>query len=164
MALSRYDFDLANLVKGLKPYLLRKPRFLTLTNAVLVPLAEVHFTFLAYTRKVKTQLSYNGQTMAFERALNDLFDPVLARIRILDSLVDVSGSYDNFVAEQQPWQYMTFFQEQPPYEYDYNFTELLNQVGFIVQVPASLQPKEAALRARIRQLKLAMVKYRIQYI
>jgi hypothetical protein len=160
----RYRFTLGSLVAGLLPVLLRKPRMLAYLNALVAPVATLYVDFLAYEASTRLELSFNGQTLAFERALNVRFDPVFRRIRIINSDAQTESTYDNFIREGQPWQYMTFKREGPPWLYDYGFAELQNQVGFVVRVPQSLAPKEPAIIARVRQLKLAMIKFRIQYI
>lgn len=165
MSTLRYRFELAALVTGLKPYLLRKPRMMAYLMALASPVATLYDRFLSYAADTSRKLSYSGQKLAFERALNDQFDPVFERIRIINADDQVEASYDYFLIENHlPVEYMRFIDECPPYEYDFNFVEILNQVGFIVEVPNSLASQEAALNAKIRQLRLAMVKYTIKYI
>jgi hypothetical protein len=159
----RYRLDLDELRTGLLPVLLRRPRLKAYLAALTSPITALYLDLLTYISQTRKELSYNGQTMALERALNDRFDGALRRIYIVGNDVDVEGAYDNFVEEQQPWQYMGFTSEAPPWQYDYDFSELINQVGFTVKVPAGLRSKENALNARVKQLKLAMIKHRIQY-
>ncbi|MBD2769690.1 hypothetical protein IC235_17510 [Hymenobacter sp. BT664] len=161
----RYRFDIGALVTGLKPYLLRKPVLRAYLMALASPVATLYTRFVGYAATTKRKLSYSGQKMAFERSLNDQFDPAFTRIRIINSDEQIEADYDFFMAENhQPQEYLRFISECPPFEYDFFFQEIVNQVGFIVEVPQSLRPQEAALNARIRQLKLAMVKYSINYV
>lgn len=160
----RYRVAWAGLVDTLLPSLLRRPRLKAYLEALTAPVAELHGRLLSYIEQTRRELSYNGQTMNLERALNDRFDPALRRIYITDNDVELEQSYDNFVAEAQPWQYMTFAREAPPWLYDYLARELLGQVGFIVHVPVNLRPQEVAIHARVKQLKLALIKHSIQYI
>jgi hypothetical protein len=160
----RYRFDLEALVVGLLPSLLRKPKLKAYLNALLMPVATLYAGFVAFQAKARRELSYNGQTLSFQRALNDLFDPVLARIRIISQDASFEAVYVNFVAEEEAEKYTKFTTESPPHFVLYGTVELASQVGFVVRCPASLRPQEPALKARIGQLKLAMVKYRIQYV
>ena len=161
----RYRFDLPALVMGLKPYLLRKPRMRGFLLALTEPVAWLYGQLLTYVATTSRRLAYSGQKLAFELALNDQFDPAFRRIRIINADDQVAADYDYFRSENhQPEGYMRFVAEMPPYEYDFNFIEIVNQVGFVVEVPRGLVAQEAALNARIRQLKLAMVKYLIKYI
>lgn len=165
MTPTRYRFDLSALETGLLPYLLRRPRLRAFLLAVTSPLATLYARFLSYAARTSRQLSYSGQKLAFERALNDRFDPAFTRIRIINADEQVEADYDYFVSEDhQPPEYMTFVAEGPPFYYDFLFAEILNQVGFVVLVPAALSSQEAALNAKIRQFKLAMVKYKILYV
>ncbi|MES2730033.1 MAG: hypothetical protein V4621_08085 [Pseudomonadota bacterium] len=159
----RFQVDHDALATGELPVKLRKPRWMALLSAMTSPLVAVYMDFLTYYDQTRRELSYNGQTMQLERALNDRFDPALARIYIIGNDTVLEGSYDNFVEELQPAQYMGFISEAPPYAYDYDFSEILNQVGFTVKVPVGLRSKEFAINARIKQLKLAMIKHQIQY-
>ena len=160
---TRYRLDLDQLRTTLLPTLLRKPRLKAYLEALTGPLAALYLDLIGYVTQTRRELSYNGQTMLLERALNDRFDDALRRIYIVGNDAELEGSYDNFVEELQPWQYMGFTSEAPPWSYDYDFSELINQVGFTVKVPTGLLPKQAAINARIIQLKLAMIKHRIQY-
>ncbi len=160
----RYRFDLPALIAGTLPHLLRQPKLKAYLNALLAPLAALYSSFQVLQARAARELSYNGQTLSFQRALNDLFDPVLARIRIVSSDASYESIYVNFVAEQETAKYTKFTTEPPPFLMLYTGIEEANQVGFVVRCPASLRPQEAALRARIQQLKLALVKYRIQYV
>lgn len=162
----RYRFDLPTLVTGLKPYLLRKPVLRAFLLAVTSPVAWLYARFVSYEASTRRQLSYSGQKLAFERALNDGFDPAFQRIRIQNADEQVEPSFDFYVAENhQPPGFMWYVQENhQPAEYDFYFSEIVNQVGFVVLVPTSLSTQDVAINALIRRYKLAMVKYKIQYV
>ena len=161
---ARFRLVLPDLLTQLLPALLRKPRLRAFCNALLSPVATLYGEFSAYYFATRRELSYNGQTMLLERALNDRFDAGFRRIQILNSEVEVESSYDNFVREQQPLGYMYFTQE-PGWVplYDYRSVELLQQVGFTVRVPRSLAPQQTAINTRIGQLKLALIRHRLIY-
>ena len=160
---TRYRLDLPALVVGLLPVALRKPRLTGLLLALVSPVAGVYAAYLSYTVRIRRELTYSGQKLAFERALNDRFDPDQARIQIVDADSQARPTYINFEEEQQPPVFVRLEVEGPPYLYLYDGTELAGQVGFIVRVPALLQTNEAALNARIRELKLALINYSIVY-
>lgn len=160
----RYSFDLLKLLVGLLPYLLRKPRLKAYIEALVAPVLTIYGDFISLQARTKRELSYNGQTLNFQRALNDRFDPVLARIRIVNSDATFDAVYVNFVAETEPPKFTKFTTESPPHFMLYTTAEVAGQIGFVVRCPASLRPQEPALKARISQLKLALVKYRLQYV
>lgn len=160
----RYRFDIGKLLVDLLPHLLRQPKMKAFVAGLLTPVATLYASFLAFQVKARRELSYNGQTLCFQRALNDLFDPVLARIRIVNTDATFESVYVNFVAEEEADKYTKFTTEAPPHFMLHTVAEEASQVGFVVRCPASLRAKEPALKARISQLKLALVKYRIQYV
>lgn len=160
----RYRFDVAALTVGVLPHLLRQPKLQALAASLVAPVGRIYAEFLAFQEQTRRELSYNGQTLNFQRALNDLFDPALARIRIINTDATFESIYVNFVAEEEPDKYSKYASEAPPHFMLHTVAEEASQVGFVVRCPASLRPQEPALKARIGQLKLALVKYRIQYV
>lgn len=159
----RYWLDLGALEPQLLPYLLRRPRLLAFARALTQPAAELYATWLRYTIQTRHELSYNGQTLQLERALNDKFDPTLRRIQIINTQTYAVPVYLNFIREQEAETYVYSAAEGLPGLYLLTYAEQIGQVGFTVRVPAVLRPQELALRTRINQLKIALVKYRIIY-
>lgn len=160
----RYQFEPDALPGQLLPWLLRKPKTLAYLQALLMPAAELYERFLTYTLYARRELSYNGQTLLLERALNDRFDPGLRRIRIINSDFSANPFYTNYGREQQPPKYLYLGDEGRPPRYLYTRAETINSIGFIVRTPAGLAGQEVALHTRIKQLKIALVKYRIVYV
>ncbi|OON67802.1 hypothetical protein B0919_16590 [Hymenobacter sp. CRA2] len=133
-------------------------------NSLLAPLASLYQVFIEFQATVRRELSYNGQTLAFQRALNDRFDPVLARIRIINSDAVSVPVYINFVREPESPKNIKSAREAGPHLVLNSVAEEASLIGFVVRCPATLSGQEPALKARIDQLKLALVKYRIQYV
>jgi hypothetical protein len=69
----------------------------------------------------------------------------------------------NFEREQQPVKYLYSEAEGKPLRYLSTYVESFSQTGFTVRTPAALKSQELALNARIKQLKIALVQYRIIY-
>ncbi|MDF7809899.1 hypothetical protein [Hymenobacter sp. YC55] len=160
----RYRLSLPPLLKSLLPSILRRPVMLAWVRALHSPLLTTYLQFAEHVRRSRTELSYNGQTMLLERALNDRFDPVFRRIRIINSDTELSPVYLNFVSEQQPMPPTYQTSEGEPLLYINHWIEYVSQVGFTVQVPRSLRPQEAALQARIKQLKISMIRHKLAYV
>jgi hypothetical protein len=160
----RYRFDLVQLITSLLPSLLRKPTLLAWLQALLQPAAALQHLFEVYAAATRTELSYNGQTMLLEKALNDRFDAVFRRIKIINADTFLQPVYLNFVAEQQPVLPLYFVAEGQPGQYFEYWAGYVNQIGFTVQLPRSLRGAEAAVQARIGQLKLATIKHKLLYI
>lgn len=161
---TRYRFDLPLLLKALLPALLRRPKMLAWVQTLNSPLVATYELFTQHVAKSRTELRYNGQTMLLEKALNDRFDPVFRRIRIINSDTELSPVYLNYVSEQQPMPITYRTEEDMPLLKLNKWIEYVSQVGFVVQVPRSLRPQEPALQARIKQLKLSMIRHTITYI
>jgi hypothetical protein len=161
---TRYTLQQRPLIKSLLPSILRRPKMMAWLQALLSPVLITYAYFVQHVKASSTELSYNGQTMLLEKALNDRFDPGLRRIKIINSDTDLEPVYFNYASEQQPMPVMYFAREGRPLLYLNRAAEYANQVGFTVQVPRSLLPQEAALQARIKQLKLALIRHTIIYI
>lgn len=169
---ARFRLDVPALALHLLPALLRRgPRLRAWLLALVAPLAEVYDRFLAHYYATRRELSYTGQTMSLEQALNDRFDPAFRRIVIVQNLVEIENTYDRFTANNYEGQGEppgpTFFVSEPGYvpRYDYDYSAQTGQAGFIVRAPRSLQAlQDTALNARIGQLKLALITYRIAYV
>jgi hypothetical protein len=161
---ARYLLQQRPLIKSLLPSILRRPNMLAWLQALLSPLLSLYAQFLQHVATSATELSYNGQTMMLEKALNDRFDAGLRRIKIINADTQIEPVYFNYVSEQQPLQTGYFVAENGPGLYLSHWIDYISQVGFTVQVPRSLAPQEAALQARIKQLKLSLIRHSIIYI
>ncbi|TGE23564.1 hypothetical protein [Hymenobacter metallicola] len=160
---TRYRVKVFSLLTSLLPSLLRRPKMIAWLQVLHTPLLDLYEQFAQHVATTATELSYNGQTMLLEKALNDRFDPVFTRIRIINSDTDLSPVYLNFVSEQQPMPISYFAYEGEPLLYMASWIDFMNQTGFTVRVPRSLENQEAPLQARIKQLKLALIRHRIVY-
>jgi hypothetical protein len=161
---ARYRVQPAVLITSLLPALLRKPKMLAWLTALHQPLQATYLAFSEHVARSATELSYNGQTMLLEKALNDRFDLAFRRIRIINSDTELSPIYLNYVSELQDMPVTFYTSEDMPLLRVNNWIEYVSQVGFVVQVPRSLRPAEPALQARIKQLKLSMIRHTIAYI
>jgi len=161
---TRYRLDLPALITNLLPAILRRPRHIAWLLALLSPVIKLYEQFTAYYFLARRELSYNGQTMMMERALNDRFDPAFRRIRIVNADTQFDQTYFNFVREQQPWKYAHLEREDEPPLYMHRYSEFVNQTGFTVRCPLNLATQQTALHTRIRQLKIALVKYQLLFV
>jgi hypothetical protein len=161
---TRYRFALPDFTKTLLASVLRQPVHLAWLRALHRPVVELYGWFADFVATSRTELSYNGQTLMLEKALNDRFDPVFRRIKIINSDTELSPVYLNFVAELQPPVPVYFVAENEAPLYLDKWVNYTNQVGFTVQLPRSLRPQEVAVQARIKQLKLALIRHKLLYI
>ncbi|GAA4354198.1 hypothetical protein GCM10023185_15660 [Hymenobacter saemangeumensis] len=165
----RYRLDFFALVRQLVPVMLRKPRLLAWLYALLAPLRGQYTIFIDFEAQTRRELSYNGQKMVFERALNLRFDPFLRRIRIVNADTELLPEYDyNRVEEHLPEQFMYLANEHPPasWEFDYFYQEFVTQLDFMVRVPLGINTPEKTLQlhAFIRRYKLATKRYSLLFV
>lgn len=160
---TRYTLQQRPLIKSLLPSILRRPKMMAWLQALLSPVLITYAQFVQHVKASSTELSYNGQTMLLEKALNDRFDPAFRRIKIINSDTELQPVYFNYARENQPMPVMYEASEGRPGLFLSRAVEYSNQVGFTVRVPRSLLPQEAALQARIKQLKLATIRHTLIY-
>ena len=163
---TNYGVDWGRLLPQLLPSLLRRgPRLRAWLAALLSPLSQgLYLQFLALVADTRRQLSYNGQTILLEAALNDRFDPNARRIVVRNDDTEVQPQYLFFEREGQPLPPVFFRSELP------NTTPLLltyeseqRSAGFTVWAP-TLNRYDLQLNVFIRRLKLALTSYRIFYV
>lgn len=160
---SRFRIEWPALVRNLIPAMLRRPRLLAWLESITSPVAALYRQFLLYRSTVLRQLSYNGQTILLEKALNDTFDPAFRRIRVVNAVGELAPTYVNFVREQQP-NPTVYLVNEPDYQplYLYSQAAFNSQVDFTVYAPG-LGSQATGLHALIRRLKRAMTNYQILY-
>lgn len=69
------EIDWNAFLQGLMPSWWRKERFVRLLHVMVSPVKWLHARFLSERRRVLYEMSFTGQTMSLEGALNDRFDP-----------------------------------------------------------------------------------------
>lgn len=123
-----YNIDFNRLALLLLPTFLRKPKLFGFVNALVKPVADLHYMWLWGVRDINIKkLSYSGQRCYLRKALNDRADPVLRRIYI----ANVPPLDENFL--YQPSENLDFYLDTMYLDLDY--TEQGEQVDFIVYIP-----------------------------
>jgi hypothetical protein len=79
-----FTVDWEKMIRWLINYRLRKPRQIAWLNSLLYPLTYLYNLFLAFRKSVVYRLNITPQVCYLEKALNDRYDIVLRRIRIVD--------------------------------------------------------------------------------
>jgi hypothetical protein len=162
----RYRVDFDTLAQQMLPSLLRRPRLIAWLRSLLTPLRQLYTDFITYTRYAQRELSYNGQTMILEGALNDGFDSGVRRITVSNTDTELLPLYINFSIELEPEKPVRFASESPPWLYVPAFDEFNTQLDFIVRAPSILYTPERArqLHARIQRFKPATRRYSLRFI
>jgi hypothetical protein len=163
---SNSPVDFERLAVQLLPALLRKPKLVAWLQAMLYPLRQLYARWLLEAEVARRELAYNSQTIVFEKALNDQFDPSARRIVIQNSDTELLPLYLDFTSENQPDTYWYYTVEGPPWEYLYFEDEFNTQIDFTVRVPVVLRSPERTtqLHARIKHFKLATRLYSLKFV
>ncbi len=149
------------MAQWLIPTWLRQANLLLLVIASNWALCETYNTFLIYRDSVNYQLAHNGQVCYLQAMLNDFFDAVERRIRVID-----------FTAYGT-----TFFWEETDILHLVNMGDDINPpvcffaddvgVDFTVQLPSAVVwdvPTLAYVKAKVNEYKLAGKVYDIEFV
>jgi hypothetical protein len=156
-----------------------KPRLFRLTYALCKPLEVIKSDIVATRNKLVQELSYSCSTIVMEKMLNDYFDPVQRRIRIINLLTTftrpVVRMFEEGDQEIRPSDnaVVRMYEELDLDQPEVSDTAVLylaqengGQPNFIVQMPDGLilDPFFGAVRARVDRYKTAGKTYRIDVV
>jgi len=154
------DFTL--LITHLLGSFLRRIRMIAWLACLLAPVKILHADFRKFRDDKLRELSYNSQTMMFEKLLNDKFPNPANRIYIQNvNSVTVRNYIYNLSENERPL-YISNLSENPKEPYIQSLIELNSDYDFIVFVPASLTFDLNQMNAIIRKYKLAGKRYVIK--
>nr|DAX58619.1 MAG TPA: hypothetical protein [Caudoviricetes sp.] len=122
-----FQLDIEKLTLLLIPTFLRKPNLVGWLRILVAPIVRLHYDFTLKRAADLNILSLNGQVCRLRKALNDAFDPIHRRIRILDGN-QYRNQYIYTEAERKPKYLGTLYLHR---SVDYADTG----VDFIVKVP-----------------------------
>ncbi|MDB0602648.1 hypothetical protein PL373_16220 [Tenacibaculum maritimum] len=149
-----YSIDFNKLAVLLLPNERRKPKIISFLKALIRPVVDLHYDFLQRQKMDEFILNHNGQVCYLRKALNDLFDKDLRRIRIGDGN-QFNRNYIYTRAEQKPKFLGKIFLKDKS---DYKDTG----VNFIVYMPkAILESRKIELDSWINKLKKGVKKYKL---
>jgi hypothetical protein len=139
---------------------LRKPKIRSFAKILLHPMKLLHLDFLNFRQKCLYRIQHNSQICYMEAMLNDLFDPSLRRIRI----VNVTFLEPIYFYEPEENRDVYFY--EPEEGRDVYFREEEDFAGdgvdFLVCVPPDLQPQtEAATMAYITRMSGEVEYYKL---
>lgn len=145
------------------PAFRRKPVTLHFLWCLIFPLEALYIEFLKRRKQNLIKMNFNYQKFSMERRLNDAFDPMERRIRIVNA-VQYEGVYlyteaeDNLYFSKTRWLYGD---ENPLYLR--TEAELYSEYDFIVRIPGT-PINMHQLRAEIDFYKLISKRYSIEII
>ncbi|AYO58179.1 hypothetical protein CO230_08630 [Chryseobacterium sp. 6424] len=157
-----FDIDFKKLAIEWLPTFLRTPLLLSFILVVIVPLEEFYIAFLKDRKQNLIRMNTTCQKFSLQKRLNDYFDPVERRIKIVKAVL-YDGVYLYTEGEDDQLRTKTQFlyiNSNPIYLY--TEAELNSDYDFIVKAPAGIN--ELQLRAEIEYYMLQSKNYRIEYI
>ena len=133
----------------------RKPKMIAFVKSLIVPIVNLHYEFLRKRERDEFVLNHNGQICYLVKALNDLFDNDLRRIKLVaKSAFEVTYIFTKI--EDKP-----VYLDEPIYLYDKS-DSVNNDLDFIVQVPTDiLSNREVELKKWIETFKKGTKNYKI---
>ncbi|WP_066435590.1 hypothetical protein [Chryseobacterium sp. CCH4-E10] len=141
----------------------RVPFNISFSVMLIKPLMNLYLVFLRTRKRNLIRLNTTCQKFSMQKRLNDVFDPVERRIRIVKAvLFDATFLYTE--AEDDQWRTKTkwLFGDENPI-YIYTEAELYSEFDFIVKIPDS-DINQIQLRAEIEYYMLQSKNYKIEII
>lgn len=151
-----YDITYQKLRAWVMPNLVRKPRLTALLQVLCFPIEKVYQAFNRYRNAKNYQLKISPQVCYLEMMLNDRYDFVLRRIRIVDSL-------------DRPALSIFRVDELKPVFLGAEFIYTDGEAGiikddYIVLVPSAIVFETAEMISLLKSYQLAGMKPKIQLI
>lgn len=156
--MGKYDVEYKKLAVLLLPMCLRKGTLTALLNVLTIPLQGLSESFAEYRRQKDIRLNHNGQVCFLRGVLNDQFDKEQRRIRVEDNESTSGG----VIIEERGKTPKSFIWHMPKRIYRRGW-EATGGIGFVVEVPEELRPREQELRSIVNEYKLASMRYLIKY-
>jgi hypothetical protein len=151
-----YDIDHNKLVTWITPGKIQKPRFLNLLKSLVYPVISLYLSFRRYRTAKQYQLKITPQVCYLEMMLNDRYDYVLRRIRIVDSI------------DRPALSIFTKDELKPVYlgsKYIYTSGEAGTiKDDYIVLVPSTIVFETAEMLSLLKSYQLAGMKPKIQLV
>lgn len=157
--MGKYDVEYKKLAVLLLPMCLRKGTLTALLNVLTIPLQGLSERFAEYRRQKDIRLNHNGQVCFLRGVLNDQFDKEQRRIRVEDNESTSGG----VIIEERGKTPKSFIWHMPKRIYRRGW-EVTGGIGFVVEVPEELRPREQELRSIVNEYKLASMRYLVKYM
>lgn len=127
----------------------QQPKRMAGIYAVLKPVMSVYNAFITFYNDCLYYLAHTSQVVFIESALNDMFDPGLRRIRIVDASI-VTPLYVYKTPEAKPV-YLRKTSEASPTYLRKESECFPNGIHFIVEVPVTLVYDQSAMIALVKR-------------
>jgi hypothetical protein len=154
--MSLFDLDYGSLVMQLLPVKLRQSKMIAWLKVLVSPVIRLYELFKTNRSDDLYRLAHNGQVCYLQVALNDLFDPILRGVLIVDGPFE-DPLFTYLVPESKPlWLGLVSEAGGTPFPdpqvlYTSGETSLLG-IGFIVKVPVAVAALSGYDEVRLRAL------------
>jgi hypothetical protein len=155
-----FKIDYQRLVASLVPPALRKHNLLEWLNCLVYPIQLLFNEYQLNRKNNLYKIDITPQVCYLQKAINDRYDYVQKRIRIVDvEIKETSFLYQQ--SENKPLPLFTKGENHPIPFYLQTETSAVS-VDFLVLVPIELRYSDNEMRAYIDSYKLASKEYKIQ--
>jgi hypothetical protein len=148
------------LINRVVHYLLHHTYVLTWVNCLCKPLSTLQEVFLSFRKQKLLELTYNSQTMIFERVLNTAFGATGIYIENVNS--SFNRNYIFQLSEEERPLYIRQLNEEENGPFINSLAEFASEFDFIVWVPVGLVFDQAKMNALVNKYKLAGFRHSIQ--
>lgn len=131
-----------------------KPKHIAWVYSCLHVMELMHNSFLEYREQKLLELSYNGQTMMLEYALNNTYPEAAGLIYIDNQTINNDSVYINFLSESDEPNYIYFLSENVDQYVGY-LSEGTLSVDFVVYYPNTFAPDRNQMAAFIKKYAVA---------
>jgi len=145
------------------PHFLRKPIVLDFLYSIVKPIQDKNDDLVALDDQVRGILRINSQMAAFQKTLNDRYDPSMQGIVILDS-TKIDPKYLRQIIELRTPVFKFQKSEGEPDYFLNQRAEIDSGLDFIVQVPGTVTFDENEMRSFIDKYRVAGKVYEIQIV
>lgn len=143
-----FNIDFRHIVYNLTPYFLRSDANLSFLYSLVEAVGELNVVFNSFRDNTLYLLQFTSQIIYLEHYLNDQFDPIGRGIYITN-LEELDWVFLYNFIEQKPPLFIFNKAEAATPVYFKNFSELINENNFIINIPVAVTYVENVVRAKV---------------
>lgn len=159
-----YEWNIDNWIKTMIPSAIRKSRLVDFLLVLKRPLNTTFLEFKSLRSILKKKMRFNGQVIIMENLLNDEFDTLLRRIRIITTDDMLRKKYIAQPSENKPLWIAQPSENKPQYIGQWIEYTNLSGFDFIVEVPLGVYSPEQLLQIKKLTTLYKLAGKRAKYI
>ncbi len=157
-----YSFDIADIVDKQLPTRKKGARHLDWLFVLVNSLTFAFDKFTTFRDSSLKELSYNSQTIIFEKMLNDNVDNTLRRI-FVDNTFDNTAKVHLVAKGEDAPTFLFDISEGEPATFLRDPSEFIQDFDFTIFVPVALTDQETLVRALANKFKMSGIEYTIVF-